>query len=98
MSTGVVDKALLTPSQNLSRIRWQCRRGILELDALLEIFVDAGFLMMTKQQQDLFEEILTYPDQLLHDYFFGTSKAIDKDVASVIQLIKNTAHDQVTSI
>ena len=77
------------PAQTeLSRIRWQCRRGMLELDALLGDFVDQHYLAMSAQQRDRFHMVLEYPDQMLFDYFFGGSVPIDKDVADVIQWIR----------
>lgn len=75
-------------NQNLSRVRWQCRRGMLELDALLGDFVEQHYLALTPQQRISFHAILEYPDQLLFDYFFGQSIPIDKDVADVIQWIR----------
>jgi len=71
-----------------SRLRWQCRRGMLELDALLGDFVDNGYQNLSKDEQTVFQTILDYPDQLLFDYFFGHGKPVDKDVANVIERIQ----------
>jgi antitoxin CptB len=73
---------------DLSRVRWQCRRGMLELDALLGDFVEQHYLSLTASQRASFHVILDYPDQMLFDYFFGQSVPIDKDVADVIQWIR----------
>jgi len=72
----------------LSRIRWQCRRGMLELDALLGEFVEAHYLSLSSEQRKRFQAFLNYPDQILFDYFFGQAKPVDKDVADVIQWIQ----------
>ncbi len=69
-------------------MRWQCRRGMLELDALLGDFVEQHYLTLSSQQRASFHVILDYPDQMLFDYFFGESVPIDKDVANVIQWIR----------
>lgn len=82
MSSGTADVS------GLSRLRWQCRRGMLELDALLGDFVDSYYLTLTDLEKNVFQEILDYPDQLLFDYFFGEGKPIDKDVANVIKRIQ----------
>ena len=74
----------------LSRIRWQCRRGMLELDALLADFVDAHFMELDENQLTVFKDVLTYPDQVLFDLFFGEGKPADKDVSYVIEWIRNT--------
>ena len=72
----------------LSRLRWQCRRGMLELDALLGDFMTHSYNELDATQKSLFETILHYPDQLLFDYFFGNAKPIDKDIAHVIERIR----------
>ncbi len=71
-----------------ARLRWQCRRGMLELDALLGDFLDSGFALLNTNEQLTFRKILDYPDQLLFDYFFGQGKPVDKDVAHVIERIQ----------
>lgn len=76
------------PENTLSRVRWQCRRGMLELDALLGDFVEQHYLVLTPSQRTTFHALLDYPDQMLFDYFFGESIPIDKDVADVIQWIR----------
>lgn len=83
-----------SPEHALSRVRWQCRRGMLELDALLGDFVEQHYLALTSSQRASFHVILDYPDQMLFDYFFGESVPIDKDVAHVIQWIRQAVTPQ----
>ena len=83
----------IAPEQELSRLRWQCRRGMLELDALLGDFIEAHFQDMSTDELAVFRDVLTYPDQLLFDYFFGNGKPTDKDVSHVIEWIRKTYQD-----
>jgi len=53
------------------RLRWQCRRGMLELDLLLQGFLDAGYTDLTEQQQEQFVQMLDFEDQLLLDWLMG---------------------------
>ena len=76
--------------RELSRLRWQCRRGMLELDALLGDFLDAHYHDLKPHELAVLKDVLTYPDQLLFDYFFGNGKPTDKDVSHVIERIRNT--------
>jgi antitoxin CptB len=78
-------------TEDVNRIRWQCRRGMLELDALLDAFVDKCYLALSDREKDAFKLILEYPDQILFDYFFGDSKPVDKEVSDVIQSIRSAA-------
>jgi len=81
----------ITAQQNLSRLRWQCRRGMLELDEFLISFLDKRYCKLIDAQKQTFEQILDLPDQLLLDYLLGQTKPIDMDVADVIQQIRHSA-------
>ena len=72
----------------VSRLRWQCRRGMLELDALLGDFVEQHYTQLEAREREVFKDVLNLPDQLLFDYFFGNGKSIDKDVNNVIERIR----------
>lgn len=84
----------ITEQENLSRLRWQCRRGMLELDEFLVSFLDKRFNDLTDTQKQTFEQILELPDQLLLDYLLGQTKPIDMDVADVIRQIRHSARPQ----
>jgi len=84
----------ITEQENLSRLRWQCRRGMLELDELLEGFLKKTYVELSEKQKQTFEQILDLPDQLLFDYLLGQTKPIDMDVADVIQQIRHSASPQ----
>ena len=73
--------------------RWQCRRGMLELDLLLNNFVDKKADALTKQQRESFELLLAYPDQTLLDLLLGNMVSSDEDVSEIIEQIQRTPFD-----
>ena len=73
--------------------RWQCRRGMLELDLLLNNFVDKGVKSLTAEQQHSFELLLSYPDQTLLDLLLGNSVSSDISIIAIVQQIQNTSFD-----
>ena len=73
----------------LSRLRWRCRRGMLELDILLGTFLDNGYLEVSQEVQTAFEKLLTYQDQRLQDLLFGDEQEDEARIADVIQRIKD---------
>jgi len=73
----------------LSRLRWRCRRGMLELDILLGTFLDNGYLEASQEVQVAFEKLLTYQDQRLQDLLFGEEQEDEARIADVIQRIKD---------
>lgn len=58
-------------TNDLSRLRWKCRRGMLELDVLLERFVDHGYQALTEAEQQQFHALLDLPDPVLWAYLAG---------------------------
>ncbi|MCG6937060.1 MAG: succinate dehydrogenase assembly factor 2 [Gammaproteobacteria bacterium] len=73
--------------------RWQCRRGMLELDLLLNNFVDKKVDGLTPQQKQTFELLLSYPDQTLLDLLLGNSVSSDPVIAMIVQQIQSTSFD-----
>ena len=72
----------------LSRIRWQCRRGMLELDIFLESFMDKAYTQLTPKQKQAFSDLLETPDQMLLDYLMGRVIPYDKDIADVTKQVR----------
>ncbi len=54
----------LVPDEQ-QRLRWQCRRGLLELDLLLGRFIERRYAVLTAAEQEAFRRLLTQPDQTL---------------------------------
>ena len=72
------------------RLRWKCRRGLLELDIMLENFLDHGYAELTLDEQLLFNELLNFPDQELLEYLLGQRHPESLPIADVVQRIRNT--------
>jgi antitoxin CptB len=73
------------------RLRWQCRRGMLELDLLLNNFVDKKVNSLSEQEKQSFELLLSYPDQTLLDLLLGNSVSSDPSIATLVQQIQSTS-------
>ena len=74
-----------------ARLLWQCRRGMLELDAMLQSFMEQVHDDLNASQQQAFEILLQTPDQLLLEYLMGRTIPIDKEVAYVARRIRESA-------
>jgi antitoxin CptB len=55
-----VDEAS-TPDE-VARLRWQCRRGMLELDVVLGRYLDTHYAEASSDERALFAELLTAQD------------------------------------
>jgi len=76
-----------------SNYHWQCRRGMLELDLLLNNFVTKSVDMLTPPQKESFELLLSYPDQTLLDLLLGNSVASDASISTIVKKIRSTPFD-----
>lgn len=57
--------------EHLRRLRWRCRRGLLELDLWLAHFADAGLERLSDQECAAFEALLQEADTDLLDWLEG---------------------------
>ena len=71
----------------VSRMRWKCRRGMLELDFLLERFVNEKFINLTQEQQIIFERLLDEQDPVLLRWFMEQEVPKDRELAAMVQLV-----------
>ena len=75
----------------LARVRWKCRRGMLELDLLLKAFLERGYQDLDRAGQQRFDTLLDYPDAVLLEWFMGRIRPTDKDVAHLVEQIRSAA-------
>lgn len=75
--------------QRLSRLKWACRRGMLELDVLFMPFVEEAFDDLDDQQKEVFERLLTCDDPDLFAWFMGHQKCEEPDLAAMVEHILN---------
>ena len=76
----------------IARLRWRCRRGMRELDALLLAFFDRRAARFTEEEIAVFEAVLELPDPVLHSYLLGRSAPDDVATAELIERIRASAN------
>jgi antitoxin CptB len=72
----------------IDRVRWHCRRGLLELDVVLTRFLDRHFERLSPQQRATFNRLLDYPDNDLWDFVTGKQPPPDAETARIISLFE----------
>jgi antitoxin CptB len=72
----------------LARLRWQCRRGMLELDFLLTRFLSDHYAALSAQQKQRFEVLLTESDPDLFAWCTGRATPMCADYRPLITLIR----------
>jgi antitoxin CptB len=73
----------------LGRIRWHCRRGLLELDLILEAFNRRHLDCLDAEQLTRFKELLAFPDNDLLDIVMGRTVCPDQRYEAVLRLLRS---------
>ncbi len=76
-------------SQELNRIRWQCRRGMKELDLLIEQFFEDSFNALTAEQQKTFVRMLEESDLSLFRWLLRGESPSDPSFAELIEIMRS---------
>ena len=77
----------------LDRVRWRCRRGLLELDLILKQFLERHFDRLDARERDLFNELLDQPDNDLLDWALGRCEPADPRYHPVLVLLRADGPD-----
>ncbi len=74
---------------SMNRLRWMCRRGMLELDVILEKFLDQGYSDLSAAEKKIFIELLEMPDPVLYHWLIESK---DPDEADWLQVLQKVRH------
>lgn len=77
-----------SPDEDIRRLRWQCRRGMLELDVALQRFLDEDYPALNTAGRAAFARLLEAEDQTLHGWIMGKAVPDDADLQSLVALIR----------
>ena len=71
-----------------AKLKWHCRRGMLELDLILTRFVDAHIDRMSEEQIDAFDQLLSCTDPELFSWLMGYEEPSDEEFKDIVEYIK----------
>lgn len=72
----------------LKRLRWRCRRGLRELDLVLQPFFDEYYTTLAESEQAAFRRLLSLPDPTLLAYINGSEQPADEELAGLVRKIR----------
>lgn len=78
----------MSASRDLARLRWRCRRGMLELDLALGNFLASRYTALTDADKAAFERLLTASDSDLLNYLQGQAEPTDQELRSIVAKIR----------
>jgi len=71
---------------SMQRVRWRCRRGLLELDIVLGRFIE-HYAGLDEKQRVVFDYLLDLPDTELWDMIGGKVPALQEEQRELLVLI-----------
>lgn len=77
-----------------SRLRWACRRGMLELDVLLGNFLTESYPKLSKPQQEHFEQFLNNNDQDLFMWLTGKDMCSHPEDSVMVEMVREHAKNR----
>ena len=73
-----------------NRLNWAARRGMLELDLLLQPFVENEYEKLNQEDKMRFEVLLEKDDQTLLRWFLKLAEPSDLNIKRIVDLIRAT--------
>lgn len=72
----------------LERVRWRCRRGLMELEIILERFLQTHYATLSAAEHAAFNELLTYQDADLWSLVSGDADEPEETKERLITLLR----------
>jgi antitoxin CptB len=72
----------------LSRLAWQCRRGMRELDELLQRYLEQRYPRATDDERRAFQRLLDVQDTELQAYVLNHAEPCDPEMKSVVRILR----------
>ncbi len=76
--------------KELERARWRCRRGLLELDIVLERFMDKHYTQLSDKDLQKFNRLLDMSDNDLWDMVTSRKEPEDASMRPLLGLLQAT--------
>ena len=73
--------------EDINRMRWAARRGMLELDLMLEPFVSERYAQLDETDRHRFQQLMLCEDQDLFTWFMQRNQPSDPELAGIVKQI-----------
>lgn len=77
----------MIPEDEINRMRWAARRGMLELDLVLEPFVRARYASLGRRDRQRFQRLMGCEDQDLFAWFLRRERPDDEELAEIVSTV-----------
>jgi antitoxin CptB len=78
---------VMIAQEELNRMRWAARRGMLELDLVLEPFVTSRYAQLGAADRSTFQRLMQCEDQDLFAWLLQRDNPDDAELAAIVRQI-----------
>lgn len=82
----------MVSTEEINRMRWAARRGMLELDLVLEPYVRARYATLDQADRAHFQALMLEEDQDLFAWFLRREQPQNPELAKIVGKILDFAH------
>lgn len=86
-----MNHTLTMPTQDKlhERIRWACRRGMLELDLFLVPFFEQQYVTLNEEEKQIFQKMLSETDPDLFAWLMGHNIPANQEFIKLVEKIRS---------
>ncbi len=77
---------------NFNQLKWRCRRGMLEIDVMLQRYLDQKYREADKQERQLFLKLTELEDSELLRLLMGQSAPVEEPLCKLVEKIRAIKH------
>ena len=74
--------------RQFERLRWRCRRGLLELDLTLLNFLERSYSGLATSEKESFDKLLSLSDDTLLAYLQGNVNPPEKELMHLVSKLR----------
>ena len=75
--------------QEISKLRWHCRRGVKELDIVLSKYLDQHYEMANDNEKLAFKELLDFEDPILFAMLMENVEPANNEHLVLLEKLRN---------
>lgn len=80
--------------ENKAKLKWACRRGMLELDVLLGNFLEEAYSDLSLEEKKQFVTLLSHGDPSLFAWLLGHETPSDPELIAITDKIRRHAQSR----
>ena len=77
-------------SDKKARLLWRCRRGIKEMDIILQEFINVSYDQLNNEDKNAFSKLLDEQDLDILNWIMGKDNPVNDRLANIINIIKTS--------